>query len=233
MARELILYNYRKTDFDEILLKKQSIQEVLMNKVLSLLIAGAFVTGLFASTDTTNTRKGADAEKGRAIEQIQNSLPDSVKSRIAAYKSEISELKTQISTQRQEFQSKIAAQKDSFKLAIEEFTKLIPDSLKNASDLAKMPDSTRAHLAAIKELKQQRGDSLNAIIAERRTTAKEELKTALGKIDEVQKVKFEKALNELEKQLADRQMKAEEAKAKLEAKKAEIIKNIETKKTGE
>jgi|GEM_PF-3192253 len=172
-----------------------------MNKLLTLIIAGAFCVNVFAA-DSTSTEVSTTNEKRAVIAQFGSEVADSIKSTIKKYQTEITTLRTENEAQREEFQAKIAALRDSSSAAVKEFKGMVPDSVK-------------------------------AMINQRRDAAKEDLKTALDKVDQTQKAKFEKALSQLEKKLAERQFKAEEAKAKLEAKKAEILKKIETKETVE
>lgn len=200
-----------------------------MIKVLSLVAAGLLVTGVFAD-DSTSTVQKAEKDKAKALEQIHNAIPDSVKARIDAYKAEISALKTEIEVQRTSFKAKIDSQKAEFRAAVQAYIATLPDSLKNIDDI-KLPDSVKAKLALIRDLKDQRHDSLKVLVDKRKTIAREQLNKELEKIDAAKKAKFEKALTELEKKLEERKAQAEEARKALEAKKTEIMEKIEKNKT--
>lgn len=189
-----------------------------MNRLLTLLIAGAFCASVFATEGTPE--KGAPefsgkdqsaSERQAAIAKYGSEVADSIKARIHEYQTEIENLKSDISMQRDSFQAQIKAMREARAADMKELTSRVPDSAR-----ARIEDSLKVKIS----------DSVKTMIHERRAAAKEDLNKALEKVDEVQKAKFEKALSQLEKKLADRQLKAEEAKAKLEAKKAEIIEKI-------
>jgi len=199
-----------------------------MIRLLALVLAGVLATGVYA-TDTTSTDKNAEMDKAKALEQINNAIPDSVKTRINAYKAEISALKTEIEVQRTSFKAKIDSQKAEFRAAVQAYIATLPDSLKNIDDIS-LPDSVKAKLALIRDLKDQRHDSLKTIIDKRKLVAREELLEELEKVDAAKKAKFEKALTQLEKKLDERKAQAEEARKALEAKKAEIMEKIEKNK---
>jgi hypothetical protein len=196
-----------------------------MIRLLSLVIAGVFAAGVYAG-DTTSTNKKADIDKAHALEQINSAIPDSVKARIDAYKAEISALKTEIEVQRTSFKAKIDSQKAEFRAAVHAYIATLPDSLKNIDDI-RLPDSVKAKLALIRDLKDQRHDSLKSLVDKRKMVAREELAKELEKVDAAKKAKFEKALSQLEKNLEERKAQAEKARIALEAKKAEILEKIE------
>ncbi len=197
-----------------------------MNKLLSALVIGSFTTAIFAAgPDET-----ASAEKQNAIEQWQNNLPDSIKAKIDEHQKQMLALKTQMEVQRVEFRAKIDSQKVIFQDMIAEYMKTLPDSLKSDIGDIELPDSIKVKIEAMKQLRQQRGDSLKVIIEKRRAEAKADIEKELAKIDKEKKAKYEKALAQLEKKLAERQLKAVEAQKKLEAKKAEILAKIEQEK---
>lgn len=202
-----------------------------MNKLLTAIIAGTFATSILA-VEAPVTKAPVNIEIQNALEQWQNKLPDSVKTIIAAHQQQIDLFKTQIETQRTEFKAKIDAEKEAFKTKIQEFTKTLPDSLKNAIDVANinLPDSIKARIEAFKIERQVRVDSIKSIIDQRRVSAKADIKIELAKLDSEKKVKYEKALAQLENKLADRQLKAVDAQKQLEAKRAEILAKIEQEK---
>jgi hypothetical protein len=199
-----------------------------MIKVLSLIAAGLLVTGVYAG-DSTSTVQKADKDKATALEQMNSSIPDSVKARIDAYKAEISALKSEIEVQRTSFKAQIDSQKAEFRAAVQAYIATLPDSLKNIDDI-ELPDSVKAKLALIRDLKDQRHDSLKVLIDKRKSIAREQLMKELEKVDAVKKAKFEKALTQLEQKLEERKAQAEEARKALEAKKAEIMEKIEKNK---
>jgi hypothetical protein len=199
-----------------------------MIKLLSLVLTGVLAAGVYAS-DTTSTDKNAEKDKAKALEQIKSAIPDSVRTRIDAYKAEISALKTEIEIQRTSFKAKIDSQKAEFRAAVQAYVATLPDSLKDIDDI-KLPDSVKAKLALIRDLKDQRHDSLKAVVDKRKFVAREELLKELEKIDAAKKVKFEKTLAQLEKKLDERKAQAEKARKALEAKKAEIMEKIEKNK---
>lgn len=199
-----------------------------MIKVLSLIAAGLLVTGVYAS-DSTSTVQKAEKDKATALEQMNSSIPDSVKARIDAYKAEISALKSEIEVQRTSFKAKIDSQKAEFRAAVQAYIATLPDSLKNIDDI-ELPDSVKAKLALIRDLKDERHDSLKVLIDKRKSIAREQLMKELEKVDAAKKAKFEKALTQLEQKLEQRKAQAEEARKALEAKKAEIMEKIEKNK---
>ncbi len=199
-----------------------------MIRVVSLVAAGLLVSGVFAS-DSTSTVQKAEKDKAKALEEINTTIPDSVKVRIDAYKAEISALKTEIEVQRASFKAKIDSQKTEFRAAVQAYIATLPDSLKNIDDIG-LPDSVKAKLALIRDLKDQRHDSMKVLIDKRKLVAREKLNKELEKIDAAKKAKYEKALAQLEKKLDERKAQAEEARKALEAKKNEIMEKIEKNK---
>lgn len=199
-----------------------------MIRVVSLVAAGLLVTGVFAS-DSTSTVQKAEKDKAKALEEINTTIPDSVKARIDAYKAEISALKTEIEVQRASFKAKIDSQKTEFRAAVQAYIATLPDSLKNIDDIG-LPDSVKTKLALIRDLKDQRHDSMKVFIDKRKLIAREKLNKELEKIDAAKKAKYEKALAQLEKKLDERKAQAEEARKALEAKKNEIMEKIEKNK---
>ncbi len=199
-----------------------------MIRVVSLVAAGLLVTGVFAS-DSTSTVQKAEKDKAKALEEINTTIPDSVKARIDAYKAEISALKTEIEVQRASFKAKIDSQKTEFRAAVQAYIATLPDSLKNIDDIG-LPDSVKAKLALIRDLKDQRHDSMKVLVDKRKLVAREKLNKELEKIDAAKKAKYEKALAQLEKKLDERKAQAEEARKALEAKKNEIMEKIEKNK---
>jgi len=199
-----------------------------MTKALSLIAAGLLVTGVYA-TDSTSTVPKAEKDKATALEQINIAIPDSVKVRIEAYKAEIQALKTEIEAQRTSYKAKIDSQKAEFRAAVQAYIATLPDSLKNIDDI-ELPDSVKAKLALIRDLKDQRHDSLKVLVDKRKSVAREQLMKELAKVDAAKKAKFEKALTQLEQKLEQRKAKADEARKALEAKKIEIMEKIEKNK---
>jgi DNA-binding transcriptional MerR regulator len=202
-----------------------------MNKLFTAIIAGAFATSVLA-TEAPVTKTPVNIEIQNALEQWQNKLPDSVKTIIAAHQQQIDLFKTQIETQRTEFKAKMDAEKEAFKTKIQDFTKTLPDSLKNAIDVENinLPDSIKARIEAFKIERQVKVDSIKSIIDQRRVNAKADITTELAKLDSEKKAKYEKALVQLENKLADRQLKAIDAQKQLDAKRAEILAKIEQEK---
>jgi hypothetical protein len=199
-----------------------------MVRVLTLIAASLLVTGVYAA-DSTSTVQKAEKDKATALEQMNSSIPDSVKTRIEAYKAEISALKTEIEVQRTSFKAKIDSQKAEFRAAVQAYIATLPDSLKNIDDI-KLPDSVKAKLALIRDLKDQRHDSIKVLVEKRKLIAREQLSKELEKVDAAKKAKFEQALSALEKKLEERKAQAEEAQKALEAKRAEIMEKIEKNK---
>jgi hypothetical protein len=200
-----------------------------MIRILSLVVTGVLVTSVYAS-DSTSTVQKAEKDKVKALEQMNTTIPDSIKTRIDAYKAEISALKTEIEVQRASFKAKIDSQKAEFRAAVQAYIATLPDSLKNIDDDIELPDSVKAKLALIRDLKDQRHDSLKVLGDKRKLIAREQLMKELEKVDATKKAKFEKTITQLEKQLEERKAQAEKARKALEAKKVEIIEKIEKEK---
>src|SRR5512133_2986756 len=200
-----------------------------MIRILSLVVAGALVTSVYAG-DSTSTVQKAEKDKVKALEQMNTTIPDSVKTRMDAYKAEISALKTEIEVQRTSFKAKIDSQKAEFRAAVQAYIATLPDSLKNIDDDIELPDSVKAKLALIRDLKDQRHDSLKVLVDKRKLIAREQLMKELEKVDATKKAKIKKTLTQLENQLEERKAQAEKARKALEAKKVEIIEKIEKEK---
>ena len=197
-----------------------------MNKLFTALVAGSFAVSVFAVEPPVTT------ERQTALEQWQNALPDSIRTRIGEHQQQITEFRTQMETQQFAFRERITAEKEAFRTRIHNFTNTLPDSLKNSIDVEhiNIPDSIKVRIEAFKIERQAKVDSLKATIEQRRATAKADIRNELAKLDVEKKLKYEKALVQLEDRLADRQLRALDAQKQLEAKKAEILAKIENEK---
>lgn len=204
-----------------------------MRKILTALVAGTFAVGLYAAGPDFSTFQ-ADSIKQKALNDWQSMLPDSIKAKIEEHQKAISTFNADFEVAKVDYKAKIDSEKVVWQTKLDGVLKGIPDSLKPLLDKVQLPDSIKAKVEAYKALNQARIDSLKVIVEKRKADAKINIETALAKLDSEKRAKYEKALAEIDKKLAERQAKAEEAQKKYAERKAvieaKITKEIDTKK---
>lgn len=194
-----------------------------MKKILTALVAGTFAVGLYAAGPNQPVSQN-DSTTQKAFSEFQKNLPDSIKLKIEEHLKAVITFNTEFEQAKMDFKAKIDSERVAWQTKLDGVH--IPDSLKGMLCQVQLPDSIKTRVDQFKALNQARIDSLKIIIEKRRADAKQKMETALAKLDSDTKVKYEKALVEIEKKKVKFQAKAEEAQKKLDEKKAAIIEKI-------